>query len=357
MNLDSLKRFLKNKNTVTIIGVIAILGILYFGYSTRVAQAVNAVEVPIAAKQIDPKTEITNEMVKMIGVPSVAVSGNVFRNKYEVVGMYSNVNTVIPAGSMFYKGVLISKEKLPDAAISSLKKGHVIYSFPVDMSTTYGNSILPTSKIDIYMKVGNGSDQDKVMVGRLLKNVEVLAIKDSSGRDVFESSTESRTPSMMLFGLPEAQWLLLSKASYLRSQGVVLFPVPQGASATSSDSEVQVSTADLESYINSHSINIATDASEQTTTDNLVPTVKVTTEKNGYKATIKYPEGCADQTYVCTYSKNGGTAVTVSKTSQTVNYDKVGTLVAVVTEKDGTAHTLNTNIPTAGSNSNAGQAG
>lgn len=352
MNLDSLKRFLRNKNTVTIIGVVAILVILYLGYSMRVSEAVNGIDVPVAKQQIEPKTEITDDMVTTISVPAVAVSGNVITNIGQIKGKYSNVNTVIPEGSMFYKGVLISKEELPDAALSDLKDGEVIYSFPVDMESTYGNSILPKSKIDIYMKVGNGSDE-KVMIGKLLENVEVLAMKDSAGRAVFESSTEDRTPSMMLFGLPTKNWLLLSKAAYLSSQGVVLFPVPTGSSNVAGSA--QVSTQQLVDYINAHAVDIPTDDDIQPTTDNLIPTVKVV-ENKGYEVTITYPSGCGS-TYVCTYTKDADKAVTVKKTTQKVKYEKVGTLVAVVTEKDGTAHTLNTNIPIVNSNSNAGQAG
>lgn len=356
MNLDSLKRFLKNKNTVTIIGVIGILAILYFGYSMRVNEAVNGVIIPVAKQQIEPKTLITDDMITTVSIPAVAVSENVFRNQSEIKGKYTNVNTIIPKGSMFYKGVLITKDELPDAALSGLKKGEVIYSFPVDMQSTYGNSILPGSKIDIFMKVGNGGDE-KVMVGRLLDNIKVLTLKDSSGRAVFESSTEVRTPSMMLFGLPEDKWLLLSKASYLRSQGVVLFPVPQGqGTSISSGDEVQVSTQQLEDYINARAVDIPVSEVTQPTTDTLVPTFTVEQDGKNYKVTVTYPDGCGS-TYVCAYSKDGGATKSVTKKTQVISYSKAGTLAAVVTEQDGTSHTLSTSIPTAESNSNTEQAG
>ena len=42
----SIKKFLGNKNTVTIIGVVLCLFILYFGYNYRIKQVVTLVRVP-----------------------------------------------------------------------------------------------------------------------------------------------------------------------------------------------------------------------------------------------------------------------------------------------------------------------
>ena len=70
------------------------------------------------------------------------------------------------------------------------------------MESTYGNSIFPGNMIDIYMKVGDGTDE-RIMLGKLIENVEVLAVKDSSGRAVFEDTSEERTPSMLIFGLKQ----------------------------------------------------------------------------------------------------------------------------------------------------------
>ncbi len=347
------KRFLKNKNIVTIVGVIIILALLYFGYSTQINNAVQGVDVVVASETIQPRTKITEEMVKQIQVASIAVTDDVYTNKYEVVGKYTNVNTMVPEGSMFFKQSVINEEDLPDAAFVKVKKGEVIYSFPVDMESTYGNSIFPGSYVDIYMKIGDGDDE-KVMIGKLLKNVEVLALKDSSGKAVFENTSEERQPSMMIFGLSEYNNLLLKKASYL--SGTELYLVP--SSTATKDSKTEVSTQQLVDYINAHAVDIPTDESTNAAVDALIPTVNVTTSNNKYTAVITYPDGCGT-TYTCTYSKDGATAKKVSKkTAQSVVYDKAGTLVATVTEKDGTVHKIETNIPTEAANStNNGQVG
>jgi len=342
--VNAFKKFLKNKNIVTVVGVIVILSLLYFGYSTQINTAVNPVSVVVAAETIQPRTKITEDMVKTIDMPNVSVTDDVLRNKYDVVDKYSNVNTMIPEGSMFFKQSVIKEDELPDAAFIKVKKGEVIYSFRVDTESTYGNSIFPGTYVDVYMKTGDGSNE-QIMIGKLLKNVEVLSVKDSSGKAVFESTSDDRTPSMMLFGLSEYNNLLMKKASYIN--GVELYIVP--SSTASSGDKTEVSTQQLVDYINAHAIDLPADDNIDYT-DPLVPTVDVKTSNNRHTVTITYPEGCGS-TYTCTYTKDSERTKTVKKISQSITYNTSGTLVATVTEKNGTVHKFETKIPIETTNS------
>jgi len=330
----SAQRFLKNKNTITILGVIGILVLLYIGYSSQINKAVEPVQVPTAVETIQPRTEITDDMVEMVSMPNISLSDNVIRSKAAVVGKYSNINSVIPRGSMFYTDTVIEKSQLPDSVFVKVKKGEIVYNFPVDMETTYGNSIYPGNKIDIYMKTGNGNDE-KVMLGKLVENVEVLAVKDSSGRDVFENTSEERTPDMMIFGVPENINILLRKASYMGSLGVELFPVPHGGSV-STEGATEVSTQQLADYIEAHAVNIPVVTTDKTAVDKLLPTFK-TTGTTTKTVKITFPKGCGS-TYTCAYATNGGQAVTVTKTTASVKFTATGTVTATVTEKDGNIH-------------------
>ena len=344
----TLKKFFKNKNVVTVIGVIVILILLYVGYSTQINKAVEPVQIPVATETIQPRTEITNDMVQVIDMPNVSLSDNVIRSKSQIVGKYSNVNSVIPEGSMFYTDTVISKDELPDAAFTKVKSGEVVYNFPVDMESTYGNSIFPGNKIDIYMKVGDGTDE-KIMLGKLIENVEVLAVKDSSGKAVFENTSEERTPAMLIFGLKSKLYTLLKKASYMSNLGVELYPVPHGSKVDTTGT-TEASTQELVDYVEAHSITIA---EAENTTDELLPTVKQTGGTPN-TVTITFPKGC-NKTYTCSYIKDGGKTVKVTKTSQDLVYTANGTLIATVTEKDGTAHTLTTDIPLTNSTNTTGQ--
>lgn len=338
--MASAKKFFKNKNVVTVIGVVIILILLYVGYSKQINDAVEPVSVPVATQTIQPRTEITDDMVQLVDMPNISLSDNVITSKAQIVGKYSNVNSVIPEGSMFYTDTVIDGEELPDAAFAKVKSGEVVYNFPVDMESTYGNSIFPGNKIDIYMKVGDGNDE-KIMIGKLIENIEVLAVKDSSGKAVFENTSEDRTPSMLIFGLKSNLYTILRKASYMDSLGVELYPVPHGGSVDT-EGATAVSTQQLVDYIDAHSINIP-EPEVTNETDPLVPTVKETGGTPN-TVTITFPEGCSKE-YTCTYVKDGGKSQRVTKTTQELVYTGNGTLIATVQENDGTAHTLTIDIP------------
>lgn len=338
--MASAKKIFKNKNVVTVIGVVIILVLLYIGYSTQINSAVEPVQVPVATQTIQPRTQITDDMVQMVDMPNISLSDNVIRSRTQVVGKYSNVNSVIPEGSMFYTDTVINEEELPDAAFTKVKKGEVVYNFPVDMESTYGNSIFPGNMIDIWMKVGDG-DEEPIMIGKLIENIEVLAVKDSSGRAVFENTSEQRSPSMMIFGLKSNLYTILRKASYMESLGVELYPVPHGGEVTE-EGATQVSTQQLVDYIDAHSVNIP-EPEPTVEEDTLMPTV-TQTGGNPNTVTVTFPDGCGDK-YTCTYVKDGGRSQTVTRRSQDIVYTGNGTLTATLQEEDGTPHSFTVDIP------------
>ena len=165
-------------------------------------------------------------MVTFISVPKSMVSDNVLKGTGSIVDKYTAVNTVIPKGSMFYSDVLVEKEDLPDSAFVEVPVGQTPYALSVTSQSTYGNSIFPGNIIDVYMKATDENGQ--IIVGRLLEDVKVLAVKDNAGNNVFEDTTANRTPSTLLFGVNNETYVLLKRAEYLKSKGVELFPVPYG---------------------------------------------------------------------------------------------------------------------------------
>lgn len=247
----SLQRFFKNKNTVTILGVIVVIIILFVGYRMQVNKQVSPVrDIPVAAETIQPRTKITSDMLTYIDVAPIVLQNNVYTTSAQVIGKYSNVNTIIPKGSLFYKEALITAEKLPNSSFVEVADGEVPYNFPVDMDTTYGNSIMPGTYIDIYMKAED--ENGTLMVGKLVENIKVLAVKDSSGKSVFENSEEDRIPASLIFGLDPTINILLRKASYLNNYSVELFPVPHGGSIETGGATI-VSSQKLKEFINAHS--------------------------------------------------------------------------------------------------------
>jgi len=252
----SMKKFLGNKNTVTILGIILCLVILFIGYNARINAKVELVQVPYAKETIQPRTYITESMIGTMNVPKSFLVGNYYSNVNTIIGKYSNYNTIIAEGSLFYSDLVVTAEELPDSAFQDVPEGYTVIIYPVDIYTTYANSMAPGSIINIYYKSLN--DSEEVMFGKFVSNIEILDVKDSSGRHVFENSEEERTPAYLLFAVPEETHLLLRKALYLEDYDVELLLIPNTATLDE-DAKVTVTSKQIEEFINEKTAFVSVD--------------------------------------------------------------------------------------------------
>lgn len=247
---NNLSKILKNKNTVTILGVVVCLVILYVGYSIRINQKTALVEVYYANQTIQPKTKITADMVSKTQVPAAFIKGNYYKNYDDIVGKYSNYNTMIANGSIFYTDLLIEEDSLPDAALQKIEDGDKLVSYRVDTESTYGNSLMPGNLVDVYVKILN--TDGKIVYGKLMEQVEILAVKDVDGKNVFDSTDEVLIPAYLYFGLPESKYLLFSALNYIKEElkeyNIEIVFVPNTMSYEDKTA-VQVSSTYLYNYI------------------------------------------------------------------------------------------------------------
>ena len=255
---ESMKKFLGNKNTVTILGVILASVILYVGYNIRLQQMVELIRVPYANQTIQPKTAITADMISYMEVAKNFIgNASYYSSEDDIIGKYSNYNTMIAEGSLFYTDLLINEDDLPDSAFMDIPDNYTVINYGVNMDSTYANSMMPNDYINIYFKAND--DDGSIMFGKFLSNIKILDVKDSSGQHVFENTEEARTPAYMLFALPEDMHLLFRKALYLSGQyGVQLILVPNTQELTEEDAEM-VSSEDIQSFINSKTTMVSVD--------------------------------------------------------------------------------------------------
>ncbi len=246
--LTGLKKFLSNKNTVTIIGVLLGIAVLYIGYNWRVKQAINPVSVPYAKVEISSRTLITPDMIGYMKVSGDMIknNSNIVTNINNIKGKYVSYGTTIPANSLFYSESLMSEEEMPDSAFADIPDNYTIYSLGVNLHTTYGNSIFPGNYIDLYVKAKD--DSGDVIFGKFIESIEVLAVKDSSGNHVFETTVESRTPSELLFAVPDEMYSTLMKAGYIGAS-LEIIPVPRNASYSANPDETLVSSEYIKNFI------------------------------------------------------------------------------------------------------------
>lgn len=273
---SSIKKLMGNKNTVTIIGIILCIVILYVGYNARINEKVKLTRIPYAINTIQPKTKITAEDVGYMNVPADFLKGSYYTDANTIIGKYSNYNTMIAAGSIFYTDLVIEEKNLPDAALIELDETYTPINYKVNMDSTYANSMMPNSYINIYFKGVN--DDGKIMYGKFISNIKVLAVKDSNGKHVFENTDEERVPAYMLFGLPEDFHLLFRKALYLEKiSNVEITLIPSTATITEKDSE-EISSEEIKNFIEARTENVDITKILSETADQVTNNTEETTE-------------------------------------------------------------------------------
>ena len=211
--------------------------------------------MPVAKETIGPRTKITNELITYKQIASSMIDENALRNPALIRDRYTNVNVTIPEGSLFYQEFLIEENKLPGNWIEQLdyEAGELGYYMDVDVESTLGNSVLPDTYIDIYMKAND--ENGTVMFGKLMKNVKVLVVHDNSGKNVFDGINNVGTPSKIGFAVSQDYYTLLTKADYLN---VELVLAPRGSTVPTTD-EVIVTSQTLRDYIDAQTITVEED--------------------------------------------------------------------------------------------------
>jgi hypothetical protein len=103
--------------------------------------------------------------------------------------------------------------------------------------------------IDLYLQATD--DNGKIIFGPLIESIEVQAVRDSSGRDVFWDSSAGDS-AYLLFALPEEYHKLLNVAKLITGHNVKIIPVPKNASYTANPGDTKVANEDLYYFIMSN---------------------------------------------------------------------------------------------------------
>lgn len=254
-----IKKILSNKNTVTVIGVIAAVLVLYLGYNWRVNSQIELVPVPYARRTITPGDQITSDMIGERRVPRATIDeSTMLVRRSDIIDRFASIDSVIPEGSLFFRRSVVEIGDNPDSITFDIPAGHRLFSLDVNMERTMGNAIVPGNYIDIEFRAsmrstGEGDlttiELNALMVGMLLENVRVIAVRDSAGRDVFANRDEGRVPSMVIFSVPSDYYFLLRKAQNLRQFDSVLTPNPTANQLADQPDTIRIGSQDIVDFI------------------------------------------------------------------------------------------------------------
>ena len=114
--VGTLKRFLGNKNTVTILAVLAGVIILWAFYNYRVEQAITTIKIPYAVEAIDAGKKIENDNIDFKEItPSTTKNSDIVISMADLDGMYICTGTSVPKDGFFYKSQLCQKEQIKNS--------------------------------------------------------------------------------------------------------------------------------------------------------------------------------------------------------------------------------------------------
>ncbi len=244
------RRFIGNRNTVTILGILACVAVLIVGYNYRVNQAISPIAIPYAKETIPSRTLITEDMVGKIKVSSsfTADATNLVKTEAEVVNKYVSYKTNIPKGSLFYQEQLKEADEMPDSAFANIEDGYTIFSLDVSLDETYANSIRAGDYIDLYLSARD-PDNNLVIYGKFIESIRVLAVKDSKGNNILKNTVAYGKPSELLFAVRDDMYLLLMQASFITDADVEIEPVMRNQQYTADANETLVSSQQLQTFI------------------------------------------------------------------------------------------------------------
>jgi len=258
---NALKRFIANKNTVTILGVLLGIVVLYFGYQYRVTAATTPVTVPVAKNEILPKTKVTNDMITTIKITKNEIGklDNVILNKSQIINKFVKYGYTIPKNGLFYIDNIVEGSAMPNSIFADIPDGYLPFSLQVnsvsDIDVTYGNSIMPGDYIDIFLRavLTEGPNKGKIYYGRLIRSIEVLAVRDSAGNNVFEGGNLGKAQAYV-FAVDESMHKLLTNAVSASTKSgarMDLIPMPKNKKYTDAEGKTEYASQDLITYIES----------------------------------------------------------------------------------------------------------
>lgn len=266
----NIKRFFSNPNTLTFLLIIVLIIVIYVIYSYMITAAVKPSSLPYSQKTIKEKTEITAEMIGKVDISGTFISNdgdNLVQNKGKIIGKYVNKGYTISQNSFFYNEALTNETVSEETWLTNIPDGYTVYKLKVDFHSTYGNSIMSGNFIDLYLKSGvelanekktGEKDPRELIYAQFVKSIQVLAVVDEKGLDVFLNTDdgEQPQPKYLYFSVPIEVFELLTKANML---GCEFIPVPRNAGYSENPAETEITNQTLQAMIENQSKAIIPD--------------------------------------------------------------------------------------------------
>ncbi|MBQ9046437.1 MAG: hypothetical protein IJ120_00905 [Solobacterium sp.] len=190
-----------------------LLSLLAAGFQLCMRLKLNLRTTYVAARTIPPRTQITEADLTELQIPADYLLDYTYTDKEDIVGKYTEIQGMIPAGSAFYKSMLYREEELPDHPSTQLRSGQAAYTMEVDLARL-GGTVVPGQRVDVYFAAER--KDAGVLTGCLIRNVRVIAVKDHRGIDL-DREDSSGTPYLAVLAVQQQDISLLTLAEEVGS--------------------------------------------------------------------------------------------------------------------------------------------
>ncbi len=179
----------------------------YMFLKQYIQKQLNLTTTYIAKYDIEPRHLITSDDLLEIQIPNAYIENNAYTSANDIIGKYTSIQGMIPAGSMFYISMLFEQEELPDHAELELLQGQVIYALETNMSDS--GDMTSGQRVDVYVTIEQ--DDGIVMTGCLLEHVRIVSIKDHTGLEISDVNS-TKIPYMISLAINQEDIELIAMA-------------------------------------------------------------------------------------------------------------------------------------------------
>ena len=160
----------------------------------------------VAAHTLKPRTLITENDICELRIPSSYLQDRTLTKKEEIIGKYTEIQGMIPAGSPFYREMLKDVSELPDSPYLQLKKGQSAYTIKTDLAKL-GGTLAAGQRVDIHATFE--VNHERPVTGCLIENARIIAIKDYRGLDI-DDPESTGTVDMVIIAVNDEDIELLT---------------------------------------------------------------------------------------------------------------------------------------------------
>lgn len=233
--VNYLRSIASNKKTLEGLIIIVITIVIWVVYNNLVATGKNPGVVYVAKKALYPGSIITSDSIGRANVSKKYLSkletvkqgdyAKIISGDYCVKDGYS-----IPKNGLVYLDAITSENCNNLYEDEDFDGTYYIYHLSVDNTTSYGNSILPGSYIDLYLRINANSPakNSRMVFQNFIKHIKVYKVMNK-GKDVFAQDPYN-TPTHLWFKVGKEDWEVLKSIEKLSGYGFKLVPIPRGAS-------------------------------------------------------------------------------------------------------------------------------